>query len=66
MALQNHYISLIEAARLMGVCTRSVKKIATVNKVRQRRIEGIRGVKYLRADLLRVLAAADVGTGARG
>lgn len=66
MALQNHYVNRVEAARLLGVCTRSVKKIAAAYQVRERRFKGIRGTKYMRADLLRVLAAADVGTEARG
>jgi len=69
MALSDHYVNRIEAARLLGVCTRSVKKLATVYKIRQRRFEGLRGTKYLRGDLLRVLEAADTaaetGTEAR-
>lgn len=59
------YLSNAECRRMLGVCAKSVRKLAERNKVRTRQIPGLRIVRYHRADIERILNAADHGAAVR-
>lgn len=59
------FITNAECRRMLGVCAKSVRKLAERNKVRTRRMPGLRVVRYHRHDIEKVLNAADHGAAVR-
>lgn len=59
------FITNTEIQRMTGLCAKSVRKLAERNKVRTRRIPGLRVVRYHRHDIEKVLDTADRGSAVR-
>lgn len=55
------FITCREVGRLLGLCRQSVLKVVRANKVRTRKFPGLKGTRFYRPDVERVLAAADTG-----
>jgi hypothetical protein len=54
------FITCREVGRMLGLCRQSVLKVVEANGIRTRKIKGIKGARFYRPDVERVLAAADV------
>lgn len=59
------FITNTEIQRMTGLCAKSVRKLAERNKVRTRRIPGMRSVRYHRGDIQKLIDAADRGEAVR-
>jgi len=55
------YLTNAEIQRMTGLCAKSVRKLAERNKVRTRRIPGLRVVRYHRHDVEKLIDTADRG-----
>lgn len=59
------YCSRAEAARILGLTPRLIDKIATRNGLIPYRVPGHSRAYYRRAEIQRLLAAADIGAAVR-
>lgn len=60
-----NYVTQSEACRITGISPKSIIRVCTVNNVRMRSFAGLKGTKFHKGDLLRLLAAADAGESLR-
>jgi len=63
MPAEHHdaYMTNQEVQKLLGLSWKSVRKVARVNGIRTRQYPGLKGAKFYRPDVERLLANADGG-----
>lgn len=64
-ASSTNFITQSEACRLTGISPKSITRICMANNVRIRSFPGLKGRKFHKADLMRLLSAADAGESLR-